>query len=99
MTTTKTRITITALAAALSLGFAGSSLSPDAHAAKNDGRYQQSAEAKRKSLCDSLQGSYSDLTLIRDVARDTGDQTTFSQARKDAERVHRTAIDKGCGWA
>ena len=98
MTTKRSTATV-AVFVALAAAFAGSPLSQDADAAKNDGRYQQSSEAKRKSLCDSLQGSYSDLTLIRDVARDTGDQTTFSQARKDAERVHRTAIDKGCGWA
>jgi hypothetical protein len=96
---TKTRITVAALAAALSIGFAGSPLAQDAHATKNDGRYQQSSEAKRQSRCTSLQGSYGDLTLIRDLARETGDKNTFSQARKDAESVHRTAIDLGCGWA
>ena len=97
--TTKRITAIAGVFVALSAAFAGSPLSQDAHATKNDGRFQQSSEAKRQSRCDSLQGSYSDLSLIRDVARDTGDSATFSQARKDAERVHRTAIDLGCGWA
>ena len=99
MTTTKTRLTIAAITCALGVGFAGSPLAQEADAAKNDGRFSQSVEAKKAKLCNSLQGSYSDLTLIRDVARETGDRKTFSQARRDAERVKRTAIDQGCGWA
>jgi hypothetical protein len=97
MTTTKTHITIAALACAL--GIAGSPLAQDADAAKNDGRFSQSGEAKKAKLCNSLQGSYSDLSLIRDVARETGDKKGFSQARRDAERVKRTAIERGCDWA
>ena len=98
---TKRHLTITAVTAALSFGFGGSSLAPDADAAKNDGRFANSSEGmkKKQSLCDSLQGSYGDLTLIRDVARETGDRKGFSRARRDAERVKRNAIERGCSWA
>ena len=106
MFTTKIRTTAVMLAAAITVGVASGPIAPDAHAAKNDGRYQTSAEAKRKQWdrCATLKASYTanveaaiqiegnpdDLNLDDDEA---------AKASEEADAIQDAAKAYGCGWA
>ncbi len=95
----KLRSTVAILAAASSVAVATGPITPAASAAKNDGGYQRSAEAKHKKLCASLQNSFDDLVLIAEVNFDEGNYQDSQRASTDAESVRDHAQAAKCGWA
>ena len=107
MTTTATsiRTLAAALIAALAVALAAASFAPDAQASKNTGRFKQSSEAvklerlSRAQLCDSLQGSYQDLTVLAEGAFEQGQLASSTQYDDAANEAKRQAGHMGCGWA
>ena len=97
--TSKLRSTVAILAAASSVAVATAPITSTASAAKNDGGYSRSAEAKHKKLCASLQNSFDDLLLIAEVNVDEGNTKNANQAMTDAENVRDHAESAKCGWA
>ena len=99
ISTIRTAIGVAAIACAMT------SAVPAAHAAKNDGRYHRSGEAKRKEMqdkqnrCDDLQNSFRNLGLIFDAAIEAHDNVGADKALADSKSVLNTAHNAGCGWA
>lgn len=103
-TTTKIRSTIAVLAAALIVALAiGGSVSPAAHASKNDKRYEKSSEAQRKKLqrdfCNNLQGTFRNLGTAWDSQWAAGETANADKTMESMKAVLSNAKKAGCGWA
>ena len=94
-----------ALVAALAIALLAASFAPGAQASKNTGRFKQSVEAvkleklSRAQLCDSLQGSYQDLTVLAEGQFEQGDLAGSTQSDDAAAEAKRQAGHQGCAWA
>lgn len=88
MTTTQIRTTIATLAAAFTVALATAPVTPDAQARPNDGRYQNSIEAKnKKTVCGDLQAIFE--TAIQESREwaDLRDQTPAGKGRDYADAM------------
>ena len=106
MTTAKIRTTIAMLAAAFTVGLASGPIASDAHAAKNDGRYNVSAEAKRKQWdrCSTLKDAYTaNVEAAIQIEGNPDDQNLdddeAAKASAEADAIQDAAKAYGCGWA
>ena len=88
---TKTRNAIAALIAALGIGLLAAQ---PAFSAKNDGRFQQSAEARRLAFCADLQAAYND--TMDNYNENPSQRPGF---KRTAENLKLLAEGNNCSWA
>ena len=103
MTTTKIRTIIATLTAAFTVAVATGPVAPAAHAAPDNGGYQNSSEAHRKA-CQLMYRQYVDHisnAVQIDGDPDGGNYGDESAAASDASANERRDAAKsvGCGWA
>ena len=96
----KLRNVLVVLAAGACVAVAMGSVIPNAQARPNDGRYQKSAEAKRKQRqCAGLHDAFKVETSAFDEAHLKGDEAAAGKALDDAYATFNTAKKAGCSWA
>ena len=98
MFTTKLRIATATVAAAITV--VGGAV-PAAQAAKNTGRYQSSAEAKRqhKQMCQDLKTVMEGAQDAAKAAWEAGDAQAASDYDAAATSAYNDARAQKCGWA
>ena len=72
---------------------------PNAHAAKNTGRYQQSAEAQHKQQCDVLWQEFTDAVNNANTAYKAGNKAEFDKWMEAARVDVGLIANAGCGSA
>jgi hypothetical protein len=95
----KLRATVAILAAASSMAVATGPITSTASAKPGDGRYQKSAEAKRKDRCQDLRNVLHDYGMIADDALADGDNEMAGKLLEASHTVLDIAKGMKCSWA
>jgi hypothetical protein len=99
MRTTKIRTAGAMLAATFAVAIATAPIAQDAHAAVNNGGYQQSGEAKRKQFCQTLEDSFDAAKANYKRAMWRGNKKQAKQIQKSIDGLQVLGEANGCSWA